>query len=110
MEERVGNVELVSRPLLAGDEGQDGANGGGLHDGRERLSKVDARALGVAPDDPACFVALERAICSELVLVHPFAGDDTHAGRTVDQRPGVVALQGFELRLHGGYPVSVAQS
>jgi hypothetical protein len=35
VEERVGHVKLVRRPVLRGDEGEDGADRCGFYDGRK---------------------------------------------------------------------------
>lgn len=47
MKERVGNIQLVGRPLLAGEKGEDGADRGRLNHGRECLTEVDSGSLPI---------------------------------------------------------------
>jgi hypothetical protein len=55
VQESVGDVELVGRPLLVRDETQDGADRRRLDDGGESLPKIDAGSLAVTTDNPTRF-------------------------------------------------------
>jgi hypothetical protein len=109
VEESVCNIKLMRRPLLASDEGENRADGGGLHNRRERLPEIDTGSLSVAANNPTRFIPLERSVGAQLVFPYPFASNDTDAGRAMDKRPGVVVQQGIVLGLHGGHPVGVCE-
>jgi hypothetical protein len=52
VEERVGDIQLMSRPLLGCNNGEDGADPGRLDDGGESFPEVDVGSLYVAAYDP----------------------------------------------------------
>jgi hypothetical protein len=43
------------------------------------------------------------------VAINPFSSDNVDAWRLRHQSPGVISLEGVELRLHGGTPVRVSE-
>jgi hypothetical protein len=109
MKKCIGDIELVSRPSVCGDESEDGADCRRLDDGRESLAEVDARPLIEAVHHPSGFVAFQRAIGVEFVLEHPFAGDDARARRARNEGPGLVLLQRMEFMLHRGEPIAITK-
>ena len=109
VEKRIGDVKLVRWPLLGSNDGKHRADGGGLDDRRERFPEVDAGPLVEPANDPPRLVAFQRAVGAQLVLEHPFAGDDACSRRSVDEGPDAIAQQGIELGLHCCTPVRVTQ-
>ena len=82
MKKSVLHVQLMNRPGAGDCYAEDGADGGRLDDGAERLVVVDAVLLGEAADDSACLVASESAIGVVLVLEDPLARYDVGTRRT----------------------------
>ena len=109
MQEGVGDVELMCRPVLAGDEHEHGADCRWFDHRRERLLEVDAGSLMKATDNPPGFVTLEGAVGVQFVLEHPLAGDDLGISRTRYERPCAVVLESIELELHCCSPVRITQ-
>lgn len=110
LEEGIRDIQLVGRPPLGRDDGEDGADHGRLDDGCEHLPKVDAGSLVEATDDPSCLIALEGAVRPELVFEYPLPGDDSTAGGAVHQCPCSVADERLIFGLNGLEPVGVTQS
>jgi hypothetical protein len=75
MEEGIGDVELVGRPLPGCDDGEDSANRSWFHHRSECLAKINTGALQITAEYPSCLVSLEGAVGSKLVSKHPLAGD-----------------------------------
>jgi hypothetical protein len=82
VEEHIFHVQLVGVPIARRGEMKNGANGRRLDDRGECLAEVDPRPLLEATNDPASLASLEGTVGLELVLEHPFAGDDIRARRT----------------------------
>jgi hypothetical protein len=59
VEERVGDVELMCRPLLRGDESEHCSDGSELNNRGEGLIEIHPRALNIPANDPSCLVPLE---------------------------------------------------
>jgi hypothetical protein len=97
MEEGILDVELIDHPVPREGEGEDGLNGGELDDRTEGLIVVHSRALGETPEDPTGLVAVEGAICGQLMVKEPLVGDHVGAWWTQHQIPGVVGQQGHVL-------------
>jgi hypothetical protein len=64
--------------VLGVGEGENGSNGGELHDGAKCLVVVYFGALGEASKDPTGLVAVEGAIRGQLVTKKPLVSD--HSG------------------------------
>jgi hypothetical protein len=109
VQERVGNVELMCRPVLHGDEREHGPNRRRFDDRGERFAEVQARALRVTAQDPPCLVLVECVVGVELGLEDPLAGDDACTGRTWDKSPRTVGLECIELLLHRCLPICVSE-
>lgn len=72
VQKSVGDVELMDEPVLGGDRGEHGADGGGLDGRGESFDEVDPWSLYVAAHYPPCLVVAERAVGAGLDLELPF--------------------------------------
>jgi hypothetical protein len=97
-------------PIACHGEMKNSENGCWLDDQGECLVEVDPRLLLEAMNDPSGLVMLEGTIGAELVLEHPFAGDDVRSRRTRHERPSPIGLKSVELELHRVAPVGVPES
>jgi hypothetical protein len=82
----------------------------GFTTGAEGLIIVNAWTLSEAPKNPTGFVALEGAICLELVLEHPLASHHIGLRRPWNEIPSVVGKKCRELLLHSCTPIGVGES
>jgi hypothetical protein len=103
------NVELMDRPPGGDGEGENDADGTGFNYGGKGFVVVDAMFLGKTSDDPTRFVARERAIGVELMLINPLTRDDISAGRSGNKLPCGVLDKGVEFRAHGLAPVRIVE-
>ena len=62
MEKSIGNIKLVSRPVVSSHKGEHGPDSGRLDHQREGLAKGDARSLVEPTDNPSGFVAHECVV------------------------------------------------
>lgn len=108
MKEGVGDVHLVHRPSSRDGEVQNHPDRARFDNRSKRIREVDAGALTEAADNLARLVALECTIGAQLVLEHPFAGDDVGARRTRNELPSLVPLQSLKLLLHSRMPLRIA--
>jgi hypothetical protein len=76
MEEGILDVKLAHGPTLGDSQSQHSPDSNRLDDGAEGLVVVHPGVLSEFPEDPTGFVPIKRAICLELVLEDPLAGDD----------------------------------
>ena len=104
VEERVLDVELVDRLVSCRGEMQHGPNGGRLDHQGEGLVEVQARALGEATHNLACFHAFQPAISMKLVFEDPFPSDDGSARGSRYKLPSAVVLERLEILLHRREP------
>jgi hypothetical protein len=109
MEERIVDIQLMNRPVLMKCQAEDGADGGGLHNGTKSLVEIDARALSKSTKDPTRFVALKGTIRVKLVFEYPLALDDVGMRRAWNESPSVVGDEGLELVLHRTPPEGVVE-
>jgi hypothetical protein len=110
VEESVGDVKLVSWPVVSSHKRQHGTNRGRLDHRRERLPEINTGPLVEPTDDPTCLVSREGAIWIHLVLEDPFAGDDSSTWRPRDKSPSVVGLQCIKFGLHCSIPMGIFDS
>jgi len=109
VEKGILDVQLMHRPILGESKREDGPDCSRLHNQAEAFILIDAKTLCESAKDPACLVAIQGAICLELVTKDPFADDDVGTGRMRNKFPGVVAEQSGVLILHGRSPVKISQ-
>lgn len=92
VEEGVGDIQLVRRSLLGGDDGEDRPDGGWFYHRQEGLAEVDAWSLVEPAHHPPGFVAFKRAVGVELFFEDPLAGDDPRTWWPRNERPCSVRL------------------
>jgi hypothetical protein len=73
MKKSVLHIELMHWLVARDRKREDCPDSSRLHNGAESLIIVNAGTLSEATKNPTRFVALERAICLELVFEHPLA-------------------------------------
>jgi hypothetical protein len=95
----------TSQPLETAS--QHSPDGGRLDDGAEGLIVVHPGALGEPLEDLTSLVLVQRAICLELVIEDPLAGDDISPRSMRNQVPCAVRQQG--LVLHSATPMGVCE-
>jgi hypothetical protein len=110
MEKGILDVMLSDRLGARDGDLKNKSDGGGLDARAERLIIVDARALRVAPDNPASLPTSKSVIRVEFVAKNPLVGNHVSMRWTRHERPGAVVKKSLIFLCHGRPPWRVLKS
>jgi hypothetical protein len=91
------------------EQGQDGANHHGLHNGTESLIIINTETLCELAKNPTCLVPLECPISFEHVLEYPLASDNIGTAGAQNQVTSAVGHEGGILFLHSRPPMRISE-
>ena len=110
IEECILDIKLAKRPVVGHSKRKDNMNSGSLDDRAKSVSVVKTKYLCIAFGNKAGFETLDRSIRQILGSKHPFGTHSVGVGRSRDQNPNTIILQGLNFFIHGSEPSRIFSS
>ena len=110
IEECILDIKLAKRPVVGHSKRKDNMNSGSLDNRATSVSVVKTKYLCIAFGNKAGFETLDRSIRQILGSKHPFGTHSVGVGRTRDQNPNTIILQGLNFFIHGSEPSRILSS